>query len=322
MSTDFETLDAVSFLQRLRKNRRHLEKFAARIGTDAYRVYDADLPNYNAAIDVYAGRFAVSEYAPPKSVDAVLAASRLRDVVRAIRIEFAVEESAIVVKQRRRQSPETQYGRLDEQRDFFSVVEGAARYWVNLTDRLDTGLFLDHRGTREWVARAAAGKRVLNLFAYTCTASVAAALGGARSSVSVDWSNPYLEWAEKNFELNDLSEASHTRVRADCREYARESRDRFDLAIVDPPTFSNRSGVDDDFEVQRDHAELLKAVSRLMEDDGTILFSTHAQRFEFATAALPGFAIRDVTRQTIHEDMRRSPDVHRAYMLKKKTESA
>lgn len=316
MTTNFETLDAVSFLQRLTKNRRHLEKFAARVGTDAYRVYDADLPQFNAAIDVYAGRFAVQEYAPPKSIDPALAAARLRDLVRGVCEEFAVEESAIVVKQRRRQGPETQYGRIETKDEFFTVREGAARFWVNLTDRLDTGLFLDHRGTREWIARAAAGKRVLNLFAYTGTATVAAALGGARSSVSVDWSNTYLDWAGRNFATNELSEASHVRVKADCRDYVRQAQDRFDLIVVDPPTFSNRTGVDEDFEVQRDHVAMLRGIARRLEPEGTILFSTHATRFELDAAALDGFTIRDVTRQTLHEDMRRSPEIHRAFALR------
>lgn len=322
MNQDFETLDAASFLQRLAKNRRHLEKFAARIGTDAYRVYDADLPQFNAAIDVYANRFAIQEYAPPKSIATELAAARLRDVVRAVRREFEVGDDAIVVKQRRRQNPKTQYARVETNDEYFTVREGAARYWVNLTDRLDTGLFLDHRGTREWIAKASPGRRVLNLFAYTGTSTVAAALGGARSSVSVDWSNTYLDWAGRNFESNDLSAASHVRIRADCREYVRESRDHFDLAIVDPPTFSNRSGVTDDFEVQRDHVALLVAVSRRMADGGIILFSTHATRFELDAAGLTAFTIREVTRRTLHEDMRRNPDIHRAFTLIRKVSGA
>jgi 23S rRNA (guanine2445-N2)-methyltransferase / 23S rRNA (guanine2069-N7)-methyltransferase len=302
-------------VQRLAKNLRHLGRFAARIGTDAYRVYDSDVPHFNAAIDVYAGRYVVSEYAPPKSIAPETAASRLRDVVRAVRSVFSANEDAIVVKQRRRQSPETQYPRLGTANEFHTVREGNARFLVNLSDRLDTGLFLDHRGTREWIAKHAAGKRVLNLFAYTGTATVAAALAGARSSVNVDWSNTYLEWAQRNFDLNELSTASHTTVKADCREYVELARDRFDLAIVDPPTFSNRSGVESDFEVQRDHVALLNGVAARLAHGGVILFSTHALRFELDAAALARFEIRDVTRATLHEDMRRSPRIHLAYVL-------
>ncbi len=315
MDKAFENADAPAFVARLQKNARHLGKFARRIGTDAYRIYDADVPNYNAAIDRYADHFVIAEYAPPKTVAADIAASRLRDLFVGVSQVFDAAPERIVMKQRRRQSPTTQYGKTSNENRLVAVQEGDAKYLVNLGDRLDTGLYLDHRGTREFLRARADGKSVLNLFAYTATATVAVALGGARRSVSVDWSNTYIDWGSKNLRENGISETQHVLFHFDCNEYVAGAKDRFDLVFVDPPTFSNRSGIDETFEVQRDHGGMLRELKRLLPVGGEIVFSTHAQRFKLDETLEQSYRIRDVTKATLHEDFKRSPKIHQAWLL-------
>jgi 23S rRNA (guanine2445-N2)-methyltransferase / 23S rRNA (guanine2069-N7)-methyltransferase len=320
LDMDLETKTAPAFAARLRKNKRHLERYARRVGTDAYRVYDRDLPEFHVAIDVYADRACVAEYVAPKEIDEALAAARLRDATRVAAEVLGIVESAIHVKHRRRLDPASQYQRLARGGERFVVREGAAKLLVNLSDRIDTGIYLDHRLTRQRVAELARDRRLLNLFCYTATATVQAALGGATSSVSVDLSNTYLDWAAANFDCNDLNpdlrKPAHRLVRADCRRYVADAREVFDVVFVDPPTYSNSRATKEDFEVARDHAELLLALRGLLTRDGVIVFATHARRFHLDPALERDFEIRDITAKTVPEDFRRDPKVHRCYELR------
>lgn len=327
---------------RIRKNLRHLRKQLARDNISCFRVYDADLPEYAAAIDVYQGVPAeperpssshapstrevassqtwlhVQEYAPPASVDAGAAEARWRELQRAACAALEVPRARLVLKSRARGKGGSKYGRFAESEEFLVVEEGGLRFLVNLRDRIDTGLFLDHRLVRARVRELSRGQDVLNLFAYTGAASVYAAAGGAHSTTTVDLSPMYLEWASRNLVLNGFAGAQHALVQADALAFLREGRALYGLIYVDPPTFSNskRAG---DFDVQRDHVALLEACGRRLRDDGVIVFSNNFRRFTLDGAALERtFTIEDVGRASIPEDFARRPRIHGCWLLRKR----
>lgn len=313
---------------RIVKNVRHLRKRLAREGIACYRVYDQDLPEYAAAIDVYTAvpeatpgappqaYLHVQEYQAPADVPEHVARDRLRDLVRAAGEALEVPRERIAVKQRRRGKGGAKYGRLDERGEFLLAEEGGLRFRVNLTDYLDTGLFLDHRLVRAKVRELARGRRCLNLFAYTGTASVYAAAGGARETVSVDLSATYLDWASRNLALNGFSGHAHRLVQADALDFLAGERGRYGLIYVDPPTFSNSKRAED-FDVQRDHARLLAACGEHLEHNGTIVFSNNFRRFRLDTEALAArFAIEDWTQPSIPFDFARRADIHGCWLLR------
>ena len=195
--------------------------------------------------------------------------------------------------------------------------EGGHRFRVNLTDYLDTGLFLDHRQTRAWVQEHAKGVRFLNLFCYTGSFTVYAAAGGASSSVSVDLSNTYVDWARRNFDLNRLDPASHRLIRADCLQWIEQGDDLFDLVVLDPPTFSNSKAMDGTWDVQRDHASLIGKVMRRVADGGTVVFSTNARKFRMAASVQERYDARDITKQTVPDDFSRGAPPHRCWLIRK-----
>lgn len=327
---------------RIRKNLRNLRKALARDGITCFRAYDADLPEYAAAIDVYRGVpdgaeqpsssrvdaagditlvqtwLHVQEYAPPASVDAGAAQTRLRDLQRAACVALDVPRTRLVLKSRARGKGGSKYGRFAEREEFLIVEEGGLRFLVNLRDRIDTGLFLDHRLVRARVRELARDHDVLNLFAYTGAASVYAAAGGARSTTSVDLSQVYLEWAARNLELNGFVGASHRLARADAMAFVREDRRLYGLIYVDPPTYSNSKRADD-FDVQRDHVALLEGCGRRLHDDGVIVFSNNYRRFKLDAETLArGFTIEDIGPTSIPEDFARRPRIHGCWLLRKR----
>ena len=228
---------AQMFANRLRKNHKGLRKWLRDQAIDCYRLYDADMPEYAVAVDVYGNRVHVAEYRAPATVAEAAAEQRLADVLTAIPEVLPVAAEQIVIKQRQRQRGRAQYGKRRSTADFTEVREGAVRLLVNLEDYLDTGLFLDHRPLRARLAELCAGKRFANLYCYTGSATVYAALGGARFSTSVDLSATYLDWARRNLALNGISETRHQLVRADCQAWLRDNRNRYDVVLLDPPTF-------------------------------------------------------------------------------------
>jgi len=317
---------------RIRKNLRNLRKELSRTGVTCFRAYDADLPEYAAAIDVYRGWpedsadigndalaqtwLHVQEYAPPASVDVNAAKTRWRDLLHAARAATDVPRERLVIKTRTRGKGGSKYGRFDVRDEFLVVEEGGLRFRVNLYDRLDTGLFLDHRLVRARVRELARDRDVLNLFAYTGAASVYAAAGGAHGTTSVDLSQGYLEWASRNLVLNGFEGREHMLARADAMTFLNESPTRYGLIYVDPPTFSNskRAG---DFDVQRDHVALLEACGRRLRDDGAIVFSNNFRRFKLDVEALSRtFSIEDASRGSIPHDFARRPQIHGCWILK------
>jgi 23S rRNA (guanine2445-N2)-methyltransferase / 23S rRNA (guanine2069-N7)-methyltransferase len=308
------------FVNRLRKNLRHLGKWARREGVTCYRVYDADLPEYAVAIDLYEGWAHVQEYAPPASVSPDQAAARLRDVMAVVPDVLNIPPAQAFLKVRRRQRGPAQYERQAAAGRFHEVHEGGLRFLVNLTDYLDTGLFLDHRPTRALVRELAAGARFLNLFAYTGTATVYAAAGGAATTTTVDMSGVYLDWARRNLAENGFPEGPrHRCLREDCLAWlAAERPGRFDLIFLDPPTFSNSKRMGKrTFEVQRDHPLLIAAAARLLAPGGRLLFSNNFRQFRLDRAALPGLAIEEITPRTIPPDFQRNPRIHNCWMVQR-----
>jgi 23S rRNA (guanine2445-N2)-methyltransferase / 23S rRNA (guanine2069-N7)-methyltransferase len=308
-----------AFANRVRKNARQLRPWAAREGITCYRVYDADLPEYNVAVDRYERWVHVQEYEAPSTVDARRAEERLHEALSAIPAVLEVEPADVFLKVRRRQRGGAQYERLAAAEDLHEVHEGGHRFLVDFTAHLDTGLFLDHRPTRRLIQERAGGRRFLNLFGYTGTATVYAARGGATATTTVDLSNTYLDWARRNLELNGIRGARHRLVRADARAFLVEERGRYGLIFLDPPTFSTSKGMIGVLDTQRDHVGLLEATGRLLEPDGVLVFSTNARRFRLDAAALEGLSSEEITHATIPRDFARHPRTHRAWLIRRRS---
>ena len=270
---------AQMFANRLLKNNRHINSWRKKTGVTCYRLYDADLPEYSVAIDIYANWAHVQEYAAPKTIDPDKAEKRLKEILEVIPAVLSVPQHHIILKQRTKQKGKSQYERQDARHEFLTVEENGARFRVNLRDYLDTGLFLDNRLLRSHIRELAKDKRFLNLFCYTGTATVAAGLGGAKNSVSVDLSKTYLDWARQNFALNGMSTSLHYLVYDDCLEWLKDNQKTFDLILLDPPTFSNSKRMDDFLDVQRDHVFLITSAMRHLSKNGVLIFCTNARKF-------------------------------------------
>ncbi|MGN1361846.1 MAG: class I SAM-dependent methyltransferase [Eggerthellaceae bacterium] len=337
---------AEQFASRLRKMAKERRKWARRENVACYRVYDADLPEYAAAVDVYlcmedledeAGRplsvsqmsveqmiertfVHVAEYQAPRSVDPRKASQRFNDLMACIPAVMGVPEERVFAKVRKRDRGGSQYA--ENRRPYeFMTTEGGLRFVVDMNGYLDTGLFLDHRSTRLSLGRLAKGKRFLNLFSYTGSATVHAAAGGAKATVTVDLSSTYLDWARRNMELNGFSGKNHVYQKADTLTWlgrAIEAGLHFDLIFVDPPTFSNSKSMGSaTWDVQRDHVELLDRVTRLLAPGGVAVFSCNLRTFKpnVEELAQQGIAIKDVSRSTIPHDFQRNPKIHYCFTV-------
>jgi 23S rRNA (guanine2445-N2)-methyltransferase / 23S rRNA (guanine2069-N7)-methyltransferase len=320
-----DTPGARMFGNRWSKNFKRLRSWAQRADVSCWRVYDADMPEYAFAIDLYGviepdePWLYVQEYAPPAEIEPEAARRRRGEVLATLPQAAGVPAERIRVRTRRRTRHGTQYEKLNEQQHFHTVMEGGLKFRVNFDDYLDTGLFLDHRSTRARLRECARGKRFLNLFAYTGTATVYAAAGGALATTSVDMSRTYLEWAQRNLALNGLAGEGHAFIQADCRAWlieAQRSPQRFDLIFLDPPTFSNSRRMEGVLDVQRDHPALIDACTRLLTHDGLIVFSTNAQRFRLDEQLSGRCDVRDVSGLTLPRDFERNPRIHRCYEVR------
>ncbi|MDR2243506.1 MAG: bifunctional 23S rRNA (guanine(2069)-N(7))-methyltransferase RlmK/23S rRNA (guanine(2445)-N(2))-methyltransferase RlmL [Providencia alcalifaciens] len=317
--TPSETIAEISpdFANRLRKNQKKLTKWAKQQGVDCYRLYDADLPEYNVAVDIYGDKVVIQEYAPPKTVDERKARQRLFDVITATMNVLELTSNQLVLKTRQRQKGKQQYEKLAQKDDFFLVNEYNAKLLVNLTDYLDTGLFLDHRIARRMLGEMSRGKDFLNLFCYTGTATVHAGLGGAKSTTSVDMSRTYLEWAEKNLQANQLTGRQHRLMQADCLNWLANTDEQFDLIFIDPPTFSNSKRMDGTFDVQRDHVQLITHLKRMLRRGGTVMFSNNKRGFKMDLEALTelGLKAQEITAKTLSEDFARNRQIHNCWLI-------
>ena len=308
------------FRRRLAKRFKHLSKWARRQGIEAFRVYDRDIPEIPLALDWYAGWLHAAEYDRPHERTEIEHEVWLDRMLEAAAAELGVPPGRSFLKARRRQRGHAQYEKVGEQRAVLDVREADLTFEVNLSDYLDTGLFLDHRVTRALVRAEAEGKRMLNLFAYTGSFSVYAAAGGARETTSVDLSNTYLDWTRTNLARNRFTDAGrHRTVRDEARAFllhrARRGESPFDLVVVDPPTFSRSARSETPWDIERDHAELLGLVADNLAPAGVVYFSTNFRRFHLAVESLAArYTIREITAQTLPEDFRDSRP-HRAWRL-------
>ena len=314
---------AEMLVNRLRKNLKTLGRWADKEQVSCYRLYDADLPEYAVAVDVYHGEklwVHVQEYAAPASIDPQKAEARLRDALRAIPVALDIPREQLFFKIRQRQKGSAQYQASDETGEFHEVREGPCRLLVNFTAYLDTGLFLDHRPVRTLIRELARGKEFLNLFAYTGSASVHAAAGGATGTTSVDMSHTYLEWARRNMALNGYIGKQHRYIQTDCVQWlaaqsASANRQRYGLILLDPPTFSNSKRMEGNFDVQRDHVTFIRQAVALLAPGGTLLFSTNYRRFKLDNAALADLQVEDISRAMLPEDFARNPRIHQVWRI-------
>lgn len=303
---------------RLKKNHKQLRKWANKNKIECYRLYDADMPEYSAAIDCYGSWIHVQEYKAPKTVDEKKAQYRLDELLSAIPIALNVTRDQIFVKQRQRNKGKQQYERFEHQehRAKIAVNEGQATLLVDLWSYLDSGLFLDHRPVRQMITTMVNGKRFLNLFCYTATATVHAALAGADSSVSVDMSNTYLDWAEENFSANNINSERHELIQGDCVKWLDDCRQGFDVILLDPPSFSNSKRMDDVFDVQRDHVKMIHRCMDLLNHGGTLLFSNNLRSFKLDKEIIDTYRVENITEKTLDLDFQRNKRIHQCFLLK------
>lgn len=308
---------------RLERMYRHLRKWARRTDVACFRVYEKDIPDQPLIVDWYDGRALVYAMRRKKDETEAQRDAWLAEVEREVREGLALpepgpgEEDRLFFKERFRRKGGEQYERVAEERREFIVPEQGHRFWVNLSDYHDTGLFLDHRNTRKRVEQEAAGKRFLNLFCYTAGFTVYAAAGGAKSSVSVDISNTYLDWSRRNLELNEIDPDAHRLERADVLQWlpqaARERR-QFDLIVCDPPTFSNSKKMKGFFDVEVMHPDLINGSLRLLAPGGTLYFSTNYRGFRLREEALRPCRAEEISHLTVPEDYR-NKKIHRCWRI-------
>ncbi len=318
------------FANRLRKNIRHIKKWANRESVNCYRIYDADLPDYAFAIDLYRGIdeygdehqwVHLQEYAPPATIDSQTAQQRLQSGIAQLEIILELPTEHIFYKVRKRQRGQSQYERQAKTEQFYRVIEGGCQLWVNFSDYLDTGLFLDHRNIRLWIENNSKEKDFLNLFGYTGSATIHAAVGGAHSTTTVDLSNTYLDWAQRNLELNKLEHGDNRLVHADTTRWLQKqihesAPKHYDLIFMDPPTFSSSKSTEGTFDIQRDHWKLINDAMRLLREDGLLIFSTNFRKFKLDQKLTTKFDFKEITQRTIPDDFKQKGKIHRCWEIR------
>jgi len=322
---------AKMFANRLRKNLKQLSRWRKQQDISCYRAYDADMPEYAFAIDVYetvasaqstqeAGRWIiVQEYAAPSNIEPHKVRARREQVMAVLPQVFEVPEEQVILKTRERQRGSNQYEKQNERRCFHEVHEGPCRLWVNFEDYLDTGLFPDHRSTRGLLGELAKGRSFLNLFAYTGVATLHAAHGGATKTTTVDMSRTYLDIARRNLALNGFTGDEHEVVQEDCLLWIDKALLRglrFGLIFLDPPTFSNSKRMEDSFDIQRDHVELVQKTAALLEPGGELIFSNNFRRFKMDMEGLAGLDVQEISASTIPKDFERNARIHRCWKIR------
>ncbi|MCX7025399.1 MAG: class I SAM-dependent methyltransferase [Spirochaetes bacterium] len=306
------------FANRLKKRDRHLRKWARREGITAYRVYDRDIPEIPLSVDRYGNELLMALYERPYEKPDDEEDAWLSLMTGVASNALGIESGLIHMKTRKHQLGSSQYERHARTERFFEVAEGGLAFLVNLDDYLDSGLFLDHRITRSMVGGLSRGKAVLNLFCYTGSFSVYAASGGATIVDSVDLSATYLDWTRRNLERNGCSGENCRGIRSDARVFmeqaAAEGR-KYGIIVLDPPTFSNSKRMREDFDLNRDWAELIALALEMLDDDGSLFFSTNARRFKLDAGLVENAKIEDLTDATTPPDYRGHP--HRCWRISK-----
>jgi 23S rRNA (guanine2445-N2)-methyltransferase / 23S rRNA (guanine2069-N7)-methyltransferase len=308
-----------AFANRLKKNRKNLKGWLKSNNIEAYRLYDGDIPEYNVAIDIYGEYLVIQEYAAPKTIEEQKAKQRLQEVIYWAPKVLDIPTDKVILKTRAKQKGSNQYQRIDKSKQSLTINEYGAHFKINLWDYLDTGLFLDHRKTRQIVAKKSQGKTLLNLFAYTGSISVQAAVHGAAAITTVDMSNTYLNWAQDNFSLNKLSGHKYQFIQADCLDWLKKNTTKFDIIFIDPPTFSNSKRMDDSFDVQRDHIELITDALKSLNRGGEIFFTNNKRNFKIDVDALTtiGLNAQAMSELTRDKDFGRNKHIHNSWSIKR-----
>ncbi|MBN1379082.1 MAG: bifunctional 23S rRNA (guanine(2069)-N(7))-methyltransferase RlmK/23S rRNA (guanine(2445)-N(2))-methyltransferase RlmL [Gammaproteobacteria bacterium] len=310
-------IDIQSFTNRLRKNQQRLGGWLKQNNIECYRLYFADIPEFAVAIDIYRDWAVVQEYQAPKNIDPEKATQRLQALLLSLPSTLSLKTDHIVFKQRRRQKGKTQYEKLEQRQEFLQVNEGNVRLLVDLHSYLDTGLFLDHRPIRLQLAKICSGKRMLNLFCYTAAATVHAAGGGARETVSIDMSKTYIDWAKRNFALNKMDILKHKLIQADVLDWLENQTEQFDVVLLDPPTFSNSKRMQETLDIQRDHIELINSTMRCVDNKGVLLFSCNFKKFRLDPEICSRYRVNDITDWSIPRDFDRLGKIHYCYEIRR-----
>lgn len=301
------------FLNCIRNNYKHLRKWAKRTNTNCFRIYEREIAHYPLAIDFYAGRFCVHYFA--KSREEEEPTDELaKDVEATLQQLFNADPADIYWRTRKRSKATRQYEKIGDEKEYFTAIESGVKFQINLVDYLDTGLFLDHRETRRLVASNAKGKRLLNLFAYTCSFSVHAAMAGASYTKSIDMSNTYTAWGKHNFVINGLSLKNNPVVREDCLKFLNQETEKYDIIVIDPPTISRSKKMEDLFDIQRDYVFLIQQSIKLLLPGGCIYFSTNSRKFVFDDALFQQTQIREISSKTLPIDFK-DPKIHRCWKI-------
>ena len=308
-----------AFANRLKKNRKNLKGWLKSNRIEAYRLYDGDIPEFNVAIDVYGEYLVIQEYAAPKTIEEQKAKQRLQEVIYWAPKVLDIPTDKVILKTRAKQKGSNQYQRIDKSKQSLTINEHGAHFKINLWDYLDTGLFLDHRKTRQIVAKKSQGKTLLNLFAYTGSISVQAAVHGASAITTVDMSNTYLNWAQDNFLLNKLSGHKYQFIQADCLDWLKTNTTKFDIIFIDPPTFSNSKRMEDSFDVQRDHIVLIADALKSLNRGGEIFFTNNKRNFKIDVDALKtlGLKVEPMSELTRDKDFARNKHIHNSWSIKR-----
>jgi 23S rRNA (guanine2445-N2)-methyltransferase / 23S rRNA (guanine2069-N7)-methyltransferase len=306
-----------AFANRLLKNRKNLKNWLKKENITSFRLYDADIPEYNVAVDLYNEYLVIQEYSAPKDIEPEKVARRLQEVIYFAPKVLEVPTDKVIVKTRAKQKGTDQYQKIDKSKQSIIVQEYGAKLKVNLWDYLDTGLFLDHRKTRQIVAKKSKNKSLLNLFAYTGSVSLQAALHGAESITTVDMSNTYLNWAQDNFALNKITNHKYQFVQANCLTWLKENKAKFDVVFVDPPTFSNSKRMEDSFDVQRDHIALITDAVNSLAENGELIFTNNKRNFKMDFDAIEALnlQVKSITDLTRDKDFQRNKHIHNSWLI-------
>jgi len=307
--------EAEALKNRIEKNIRKVSSWAAQLPTEAYRIYDHDIPEYAVAIVRYGDFLHVQEYAAPASIPEKSAKRHIQQILQVLPAATSVPSENIYMKRREKQKGKNQYRKQSKQQKLIKVQEQGLTFWVNLSDYIDTGLFLDHRKTRSRIRKLAKDKSFLNLFAYTGAASVYAAAGGATSTLTVDMSNTYLQWAEDNMSLNGFNIWQNKFIKANCMDWIKQAEQKYDLIFLDPPSFSNSKSMEGNLDIQRDHRYMIEKTMELLSDDGTLIFSTNRRGFKLDSHLQESFKVYFQGKKSLSRDFSRQRAPHQCWEI-------
>ncbi|QLE78356.1 bifunctional 23S rRNA (guanine(2069)-N(7))-methyltransferase RlmK/23S rRNA (guanine(2445)-N(2))-methyltransferase RlmL [Francisella sp. Scap27] len=307
----------IDFGNKLQKNLKNLKPWLKQTGIECYRLYDADIPTFSLAVDIYNENVFLQEYRADATIDQNIAKQRFYQAIYQIHKTLGIAYENIHTRVRQRQKGKDQYQKEDNQNNFFVINEVNAQFYVNFEDYLDTGIFLDHRKIRQIVAKESKNKSLLNLFSYTCTASVHAALKGAKTT-SVDMSNTYLDWGKRNFTLNNIDASKHEFIQSDCIGWLKSNTQKFDVIFLDPPTFSNSKRMDDTLDVQRDHEMLVNLAMNSLTKDGVLYFSNNYRRFKMSQEVLDRYNCENIDEKCLSRDFLSNKNIHNCWKIKYK----